>query len=190
VISKNIRDYVKVYKDFIEPGVCKSAVERLSSVNWQMHTYYNSLTGTDEQYDHELSISHDDIPERNMLNKLVWDALHKYVIQDLKDFHEWFAGWNGFTYVRFNKYDPTTEMKLHCDHIHSMFDGQRKGVPVLTVLGSLNNEYTGGEFVMWEDEVIDLPAGAIAVFPSNFLYPHEVRPVKTGVRYSFVSWAW
>jgi predicted 2-oxoglutarate/Fe(II)-dependent dioxygenase YbiX len=71
-----------------------------------------------------------------------------------------------------------------------MFDGERKGVPVLTVLGSLNNDYTGGEFVMWEDEVIDLPAGAIAVFPSNFMYPHEVRPVKTGVRYSYVSWAW
>ena len=120
----------------------------------------------------------------------MWYALEKYIVKDFVDFHGWFAGWNGHTFVRFNKYDPTTEMKIHCDHIHSMFDGERKGVPVLTVLGGLNNDYEGGELVMWEDQVIDLPAGAVMVFPSNFLYPHEVRPVKSGVRYSYVSWAW
>jgi predicted 2-oxoglutarate/Fe(II)-dependent dioxygenase YbiX len=190
VISKNVRDYVKVYKDFIDPKICKSAVEKLSRVNWQLHTYYDVSNNSYKSYEHELAVSNDEIPEKNELNKRVWDALHKYVVEDFKDFHEWFSGWNGFSYVRFNKYDPTTQMKLHCDHIHSMFDGERKGIPALTILGSLNNDYTGGEFVMWEDEVIDLPAGAIAVFPSNFMYPHEVRPVKTGVRYSYVSWAW
>ena len=190
MISKNVRDYVKVYKDFIDPKVCKSAVKKLDSANWQMHQFYDSATNTMHSYDHELSISHDEIPEKNELNKRVWDALHKYVVEDMKDMHEWFSSWNGFSFVRFNRYDPTTQMKLHCDHIHSLFEGERKGVPVLTVLGSLNNDYTGGEFVMWGDEVIDLPAGAIAVFPSNFMYPHEVRPVKTGVRYSYVSWAW
>lgn len=190
MIPKNIRDYVKVYKDFIDPEVCKSAVKKLDSANWDMHTFYNASTNTTESFDHELSVSHDEIKEKDILNKRVWDALHKYVVEDFKDLHEWFNGWNGHSFVRFNKYDPKTKMKLHCDHIHSMFDGERKGVPVLTVLGSLNNDYTGGEFVMWEDEVIDLPAGAITVFPSNFMYPHEVRPVKTGVRYSYVSWAW
>ena len=189
MISKNLRDYVKVYKDFIDPETCKTAVEKLDSVNWKIHTFYNSGTDSYHSYEHELSVSNDEIPEKNELNKRVWDVLHKYVIEDLKDFHGWYNGWNGYSFVRFNRYDPTTQMKLHCDHIYSLFDGQRRGVPVLTVLGSLNNEYTGGEFVMWEDEVIDLPAGSIAVFPSNFMYPHEVRPVKTGVRYSYVSWA-
>lgn len=190
MIPKNIRDYVKIYKDFIDPNVCESSVKKLDNANWKMHTFYDPVNGTLKSYDHELSISHDEIEEKNILNQRVWDALHKYVVEDFKDFENWFNGWNGFTHVRFNRYDPTTQMKLHCDHIYSMFDGERKGVPVLTVLGSLNNDYTGGEFVMWEDEVIDLPAGAIAVFPSNFMFPHEVRPVKTGVRYSYVSWAW
>lgn len=190
MIPKNIRDYVKVYKDFIDPAVCVSAVKKLDAANWQTHQFYDASTGQNVSYDHELSVSHDEIPEKNEINQRVWKALEQYIVKDFVDFHAWFNGWNGYSHVRFNRYDPTTQMKLHCDHIYTLFDGERKGVPILTVLGSLNNEYTGGEFVMWEDEVIDLPAGAIAVFPSNFMYPHEVRPVKSGVRYSYVSWAW
>lgn len=189
-MSRNLLDYLKVYENFIDADVCESAVEKLDKAQWRMHEFYDASTGTNRSYDHELSVSHDEIPEKDKLNKQVWDVLHKYVVEDMKDMHEWFSGWTGYSFVRFNRYDPTTQMKLHCDHIYTLFDGERKGVPILTVLGSLNNDYTGGEFVMWDSEVIKLPAGAIAVFPSNFLYPHEVRPVKSGIRYSFVSWAW
>ena len=57
--------------------------------------------------------------------------------------YEWFGGWNGYSELRFNKYDETTQMKLHCDHIHSMFDGTRKGIPALSLLGCLNDDYEG-----------------------------------------------
>ena len=81
-------------------------------------------------------------------------------------------------------------MKLHCDHIQSIFDGSKKGIPTLTILGSLNNDYKGGELILFKDKKIDLKAGNVVVFPSNFLYPHEVKPVISGVRYSYVSWVW
>lgn len=189
-MSRNLSDYLKVYENFIDADVCASAVEKLDKADWTMHSYYDARTNTEHSYDHELSVSHDEISEKDILNKRVWDALHKYIVDDMKDLHGWYNGWNGYSSIRFNRYDPTTQMKLHCDHIHSLFDGNIKGVPVLTVLAGLNNDYTGGELVMWDSEVIKLPAGAVAVFPSNFLYPHEVRPVKSGIRYSFVSWAW
>jgi predicted 2-oxoglutarate/Fe(II)-dependent dioxygenase YbiX len=188
-MSRNLADYLKVYEGFIDPEVCKAAVKNLDGAEWTMHTFYDSTTNTYHSYDHELSVSHQEIPEKKTLNMRVWDALHRYV-NDFPEMHEWFGSWSGHSWVRFNRYDPTTQMKLHCDHIHSLFDGERKGVPTLTVLGGLNDDYTGGEFVMWDSEVIKLPAGAVAVFPSNFLYPHEVRPVKSGIRYSYVSWAW
>ena len=68
-------------------------------------------------------------------------------------------------------------MALHADHIHSMFDGERKGIPILSVLGVLNDDYEGGEFVLI-DEKIDLSKGDIIIFPSNFMYPHKVEHVK------------
>ena len=92
--------------------------------------------------------------------------------------------------IRFNRYDIGTEMRDHCDHIQSIFDGERKGVPILTVLGLLNDEFQGGEFVMWCDKKIELKTGDLVIFPSNFLYPHRVEPIIKGRRYSFVSWVW
>lgn len=70
-----------------------------------------------------------------------------------------------------------------------MFDGNKKGIPILTVLGGLNDDYEGGELILCGEQV-ELKAGEVLVFPSNFLYPHEVKPVKSGTRYSFVSWVW
>jgi predicted 2-oxoglutarate/Fe(II)-dependent dioxygenase YbiX len=190
MMPKDIKSYLKIYKDFLDPNLCKETVKNLSNSPWQKHHYHNPSSDTEHSYDDDLFVTHEEIPEKNEINQLVWKALEKYVVKDFKDLHKWFSGWNGYTHIRFNRYDPSTQMRIHCDHIHTVFDGQRKGVPILTILGSLNNDYTGGEFVMWEDEIVELPAGAIAIFPSNFLYPHEVRPVKTGVRYSYVSWAW
>ena len=80
-------------------------------------------------------------------------------------------------------------MALHADHIHSMFDGERKGIPILSVLGVLNDDYEGGEFVLI-DEKINLSKGDIIIFPSNFMYPHKVEPVTKGTRYSYISWIW
>jgi len=71
-----------------------------------------------------------------------------------------------------------------------LFDGNRKGIPILSVVGLLSNDFTGGEFVMFKDKVIELKEGDILIFPSVFMYTHRVEPILTGTRNSFVSWVW
>ena len=187
---QNLIDYVKVYENHIPADLCKSACENLAKINWQEHTFYQPREDKHISYENELSISYDDIPEKAEINKQVWYAIERYILKDFASFGDWFGGWSGYSNIRFNRYDETTQMEIHCDHIHSLFDGQFKGVPVLTVLGALNNDYEGGELMMFGDQKIHLPAGAVIVFPSNFMYPHEVKPVKSGIRYSYVSWSW
>ena len=63
-----------------------------------------------------------------------------------------------------------------------------KGVPIISNLGQLNEDYEGAEFYC-RARKIELKTGDILLFPSNFMYPHEVKEAKKGVRYSFVSWA-
>jgi len=99
-------------------------------------------------------------------------------------------GVNDRSTVRFNKYEVGAQMRIHADHITTLFDGTRRGIPVLTVLGVLNEDYEGGEFVLFDNLIIPFKTGDIVVFPSNFLYPHAVQPVTKGTRYSYVSWAW
>jgi predicted 2-oxoglutarate/Fe(II)-dependent dioxygenase YbiX len=43
---------------------------------------------------------------------------------------------------------------------------------------------------MFDDYEIKFKAGDLIIFPSIFLYPHLVKPVKKGTRYSFVSWCY
>lgn len=190
MIPNNLQDYVKIYREFIDSDLCDKVKQNLSTVEWTKHAFYDYKSDSNVQYDAELSVTHENVDGKDQINKLVWLALEKYVLKDFSSFSEWWNGWNGYTHVRFNKYDIDTEMKLHCDHIHSMFDGDRKGIPILSIVGLLNDDYEGGEFVMWEDHVIDLKKGDVMVFPSNFMYPHKVTSVTSGARYSFVSWAW
>ena len=94
-----------------------------------------------------------------------------------------------FTPIRFNRYRTGTVMRKHYDHIHSIFDGQHKGIPILSLLGVLNDNYEGGGFFFSDTYEVPLKAGDILVFPSNFMYPHEVKEVTKGQRYTFVAWA-
>ena len=96
------------------------------------------------------------------------------------------------TNIRFNRYDQTHNMDSHIDHIYSCFDGTRKGIPVLSVVGLLNNDFSGGNFVFEfdQDYIPDLVPGDIMIFPSAFPWKHRVEPVTEGTRYSWVSWVW
>ena len=117
----------------------------------------------------------------------LWSAIDSY-IKDYK--FNWFNSWQGYSKIRFNRYSKNKKMAEHCDHIHSLFDGQVKGVPILSIVGVLNENYEGGEFVMFKNKKIKLLTGDLLIFPSNFLYPHRVDPVKKGTRYSYVSWVY
>ena len=128
--------------------------------------------------------------ENDVIIKKLRGALEEYV-RGL-DFY-WFSGWEGYTGIKFIRYFPGQEMKVHCDHIHSMFDGVRKGVPILSIIGHLNDDYEGGETYMFDDkdgDLLETEKGDLYVFPSCFLFPHYVTPVTKGTRYSYVSWVW
>lgn len=54
---------------------------------------------------------------------------------------------------------------------------------------NLNDDYDGGEFAFFDKEIqLKLLQGSVIVFPSNFMYPHEIMPVTKGTRYSIVTW--
>ena len=93
-----------------------------------------------------------------------------------------------FSPIRFNKYEVGNTMRIHYDNIHSIFDGKMKGIPIVSIVGNLNEDYEGAEFML-RDKEIKLKTGDILLFPSGIVYPHTVKETKKGIRYSFVSWA-
>ena len=128
------------------------------------------------------------MPHYKELHHIVKDSLIQYIEKDIA--LPTLQGFDGFTDVRFNKYDENTQMHMHADRVQQMFDGERKGIPTLSVVGLLNDNFTGGDFIMLDDNKVELGAGDILIFPSTFMYSHKVTLITEGTRYSFVSWVW
>ena len=188
-LKTDLRHYLKHFKNRIDNNLCDTLVHEMKTIEFSQHKIHNPITGEfkTRSGSKELSISYDDCPSRSILSERIW-----YIIKDYLHYVDmpWFTRWSGYTIPRFNKYDEDKKMALHCDHIQSMFDGKRKGIPILSMLGVLNDDYEGGEFIMFDDTEIKFDKGDILVFPSLFLYPHKVQPVKSGTRYSYISWVW
>jgi predicted 2-oxoglutarate/Fe(II)-dependent dioxygenase YbiX len=54
---------------------------------------------------------------------------------------------------------------------------------------ALNDDYEGGDFAFFDRQITyRLNKGSAILFPSNFMYPHEILPVTKGTRYSIVTW--
>ena len=90
------------------------------------------------------------------------------------------------TDFRLNRYSKNGFMSSHCDNIHHSH-GQQYGYPQVSVLLFLNDDYKGGEFVV-ADKTYYPTKGSGIIFPSNFMFPHEVKLVTEGTRWSIVAW--
>lgn len=189
-MNKKVKDFLKVYDNFIDLKLCKSLVKKLNkSKDWNIHRYNDYAKGKTYSHEKELSVLFDfQFQETVKLHEIIILAINKYQSELTDACQKNFI--SRISSVRYNKYSTGTMMRFHCDHIHSLFDGNQKGVPVLSVLGALNDDYDGGDLVFWGKTPIELKAGSVMVFPSNFMYSHQVEEVTKGTRYSFVSWAW
>jgi len=61
----------------------------------------------------------------------------------------------------------------------------------LSISICLNNEYQGGEFVFDIPEgthTVPQNVGDAIIFPSNFMFPHQVNKVTKGTRYALIGW--
>ena len=189
MFKHDLKNYLLHLDNFINKETCEKTLQEMNNINYNQHTFYNSVKNDSESRSgsQELEVSYDNVStKKEMMNRL-WHAIDSY-IKYIK--YPWFNEWVGYSEIRFNKYSENKKMALHADHIHSLFEGKRKGIPILSVLGVLNDNYEGGEFIMFDNYEIKFKQGDVLIFPSNFIFPHKVEPVTKGTRYSFISWVW
>lgn len=188
-----IESFIHV-ENYIPAHVCRSLMPHIKDLSWEQHYWaYKTPDGElhsyieEEKKEIELDMA-DTTPDlQSILLPYVAEAIDKYINKCVHCTPNNIVATS--SPIRFNKYKVGTLMRPHVDHIHSIFDGVRKGVPTLSIVGVLNNDYSGGEFKFFGDYELPLTTGDILIFPSNFMYPHEVCEVTQGERYSFVSWA-
>jgi len=187
-----LQDTIFIVRKIIPDNLCDFVVQDIEKRDWKPHTWYSA---TNDSYGSEETMELDVQGTSPELQQL----LTPIIIQAGRAYNQNFAFLNSektqqimnkFTTLRFNRYAPGQIMRQHHDHIHSIFDGKEKGIPVLSFILNFNDDYEGAKLFFWEDYELDLGKGDIVMWPSNFLYPHGVTEATKGKRYSAVTWAW
>ncbi len=184
-----IKNYIYV-ENHIPKEVCESLIDECNTKIWEKHKWNNYASGeTSSEPTKELDVMPCTKEQQAKITPYLVEALNKYQEKHSVPGEKTQGPWlTKFSPIRFNRYPVGTMMREHYDHIHSIFDGKMKGVPLVSIVANLNEDYEGSEFYC-RGEKIELKTGDILLFPSNFMYPHEVRETTKGTRYSFVSWA-
>lgn len=179
----SLSNFVRVYRNSVPVEVCKRIVEDISgkySNDWKPAGVSSGLEGVrvcENMYikpEYEID---------GIVNGYVTEAIAKYnsefsCFKPTKDY-----GYNCLRYYPGGKYEFHTDQ--HCDENRE-----------ITMIIQLNDDYEGGQLVHAnsvyllgdDDSFHNLTAGDICIFPSNFMYPHAIKPVTSGVRYSIVTW--
>lgn len=186
-----VDDYIAIIRGGLPVELCEEITKDIETRPWRKHQwgYYNTKVIRSEK---TLEPQVQDITEELSikLRPFIERALNlyqdKYAVHGEKCGSRWLSSLSS---LRFNKYPVGSKMRKHYDHIHSLFDGKRKGIPIISIVGSLNEDYEGAEFML-RDKEVKLNTGDILLFPSVFLFYHSVEEPKKGTRYSFVCWAY
>jgi hypothetical protein len=183
-----LTDYIVHNKGFLSTEVCDAITKELGAEDypWESHLYSDENRVQFSRDNGELKVG-GHIPDAA---KDIMFKLKEPLAQYVQGIGKMWGSWQGYVSIRFNRYEEGTSMVNHIDHIDTLFEGDRKGIPILSIVGCLSTPIKGGEFIMFNNTKINLEKGDLLLFPSIFLYPHKVTPILEGTRTTFVSWVW
>ena len=181
--TNTILDYIEYYPNVVDSKLCDTIINHFDkNAKWETSTFstHNKNLGTSKVNMQEYWITNKDTYAEHLRTAFV-KSISSYTQTHDKIVPE------KFTNFRINRYSTGGFMKNHIDNIHHSH-GQKQGYPHLTSLIFLNDDYEGGDFVLCGDKWIEKIQGSAIVFPSNFMFPHEVKPVTKGKRHSIMTW--
>lgn len=181
--------YIRVYDNFLTNQECDLLCQQ---DGWVSHEWTDGK-GNTVRKDNDLYISYLSSEYRYIVERFGEPTL-QYSL-DTNGAAPQFGNTNLITSScepRLNKYYKGQHMDPHSDLIRNICG---EGVPVLSSIVMLNDSYKGGELLFNlkpENKKVSykLNKGSIIIWPSTFLYEHEVTPVIEGERVSMVTWFW
>ena len=186
-----LKDLIHVERGIIPQNLCDYIVDEIEKREWRPHTWYNNVQGTfGSEETMELDVQNITAEHQQLLTPFMIQAGASYNAKYSYPCERTQQIMNKFSAIRFNRYSPGQIMRQHMDHIHSLWNTQDAGIPVLSFILNLNDDYEGAELYFWDDYKVPLGKGDIIMFPSLFLFPHGVTEATKGRRFSAVSWGW
>lgn len=186
-LSMNLADYILVFENLVSVDLCKKIVKEYEKSDlWAPSRVGASNGGVVDQTIRNvdsIGMSHNNItenPNRKFLDDEIFKSVNNAMIKYIEKFPEArITKDSGYDLLRYKK------GSFYTQHTDSFTETMR----TLSCSIALNNNFEGGEFAFFDRKIIKQPpVGSAIVFPSNFLYPHEIMPVTKGTRYSIITW--
>jgi predicted 2-oxoglutarate/Fe(II)-dependent dioxygenase YbiX len=177
----NVDSYIKYYKNVVAENLCNSLINY--NFPYEASKYQTHDSGAIVKQE-RVKMSDAWIKKESVFYTAVKACFEEVIVKYKTDFPLFSVGRT--TDFRINKYGKGGFMSRHVDNIHHSH-GQQYGYPQVSALLYLNDDYDGGEFYVADKKFCPIKGSAI-IFPSNFMFPHEAKPVTKGTRWSIVTW--
>lgn len=180
-----MKEYILEIKKIIPSAFCEKII------NYFDKDYYDALVGDSSNPHKNIRncVTRSVLKTKTFGEKICSNAIKEKVFncvslyQQKHDIHI-----NRISQLDILKYE-TNQYKagytFHCDF------GDTAQERHLSISICLNNEYEGGEFVFdlpSGKHVVSQNVGDAIVFPSNFMFTHQVNKITKGTRYALIAW--
>lgn len=187
VSNRTLEDYIKVFENILPGDFCDFILNEYANTDLWKKTLTGSGHDPNARNCNVIPISEKAVIAQNEQVRVQIDEnLFQAVSQCLKLYEESVQGADleikedsGYELLRYN------EGEFYVEHTDSF-----KEIPrAITCIISLNDDYVGGEVSFFSRELsYKLNKGSVIMFPSNFMYPHEIQKILSGTRYSIITW--
>jgi alkylated DNA repair dioxygenase AlkB len=184
--SRNLEDYIKVFDNVVPTELCDKFLNEYAKCDDWTPTYVGngsvdkSIRNCDAIGTSQPAVIARNPEMRSLLDKELFecanDAIKRYnqVFPEARIIED-----SGYDLLRY------TEGQYYIQHTDSF----KRHPRAVSCSFMLNDDYEGGEFGFFSGELkFKLKKGSVIMFPSNFMYPHEILNVTKGVRYSIITW--
>lgn len=185
--SRHLRPYVVVLENVLSFEFCDQLIAEFATSNeWQ-----SARIGGQAEVDRDtrnvdvIELSHRSILQKNL-------KVRSKIEQTL-----FAAGFNVvrhyqglFPFCRIVEGQGFELLRYHAGGFYRTHTDSFKRVPrSLSCSFALNDDFGGGDWSFFcGDYTLRPPKGSAVLFPSNFLFPHEILEVTGGTRYAVVTW--
>jgi predicted 2-oxoglutarate/Fe(II)-dependent dioxygenase YbiX len=182
---KTLSDHIVVIENAVTPALCDAVLDEYKNCNDWVDAIVEGGLDTNVRNCQTIGVSFNNIIEKNQETRKKIDmylfvsasnAIRKYneKFDDCKIQED--SGYDLLKYKVGGHY---------IQHVDSFKDRPR----TVSCSFILNDDYEGGEFAFFDRKLkYKLKKGSCIMFPSNFMYPHEIMPVTSGTRYSIITW--
>jgi predicted 2-oxoglutarate/Fe(II)-dependent dioxygenase YbiX len=184
-VTFDLRDYIVVFENAISNDLCNEILQEYKNdKDWVESTTRGGLARNVRRCD-AIDMSNPLIISKNeTIRKVIDEKLFCCAGKVIKKYREKFnyakiEGDSGYTLLRYQ------EGEFYTEHVDHYLQQSR----IVSCSFTLNDDFEGGEFAFFNRELVyKPPKGSALMFPSNFLYPHEIMPVTNKTRYSIITW--